>query len=568
GYSSEEFIKNPELLNKLFHPDDTFKLKDHFMELKNPTGEIHEIEYKIITKSGDLKWISHICQPVYNSQGKYLGRRGSNRDITPQKAADEKILKFSRIVENSPAAIILTNKEGIIEYANKHFKNQFKFKNENEFIGKTPKILQSGNTSKEYYENIWNNLNSGKAWNGIIQNKDKEGGLLWLNVSITPITDSEKNIISYAAIYNDITEQLNLLEELKKYKHQLEEMVAKRTKELEKSRETFSALTENSKDVIIRFNRQGKYVYINKAVEQYMNKNVSEIIGKTFYEVGFPLQITELFEKSLNTIFQTKMNCRIEFQLPNGFWFDSLLSPEFDSDGNVTTIISSSRDITEFKKLQLNLQKALDNEKEVNELKDRFISMVSHEFRTPLSSILSSADILEMGGDKLNADRKKTHFIRIKNNIENLTKILDEVVVINKSDLGKFTTSKQNINLETFCSDIFDEFCELYPSIKAEIKFDLNEVHFNLDSAVLRKILSNLLSNAFKYNKTGGSVVFKTEYKDGKIIFEIRDTGMGIPSEEQTNVFEPFFRSSSVQNIKGTGLGLNIVKKLIDQLKG
>lgn len=569
GYDAEEFINTPNLLLNITHLNDKEILNYHNKTVDKASKEPHPLEFRIIDKDGKEKWISHICQPVYSSDGRYLGRRGSNRDITAQKANEEKILKLTKVVENSPVAIMITDKDTKIEYVNAHFMKQFSFKNNSELIGKTPSILQSGNTSNSVYSNMWEKLNAGNSWKGIIQDKCNEGKLMWLSTSITPIKDKKGEIISYATIYLDITEQLELLEKLENYKELLEEMVEDRTRELKESRETFRALAENSKDVIIRFNNKFQYLYINPAIENFIGMKPEELIGKVHSELPLPKQLIELFDNSLKFVFEVKQNHRVEFQLPNGVWVDWMLFPEFNSIGNVTTVISSSRDITELKKLQLEIQSALEVEKELNKFKDRFISMVSHEFRTPLTSILSSTEILEMGGVALEQKKREKHFNRIKTNIDDLIKMLEEVVYINKFNLGKILIQKESINLKSLCKGIVDEYKELYPGIKTEINFKPEETFYKLDSSIMKKILSNLISNAFKYNNTADAIVkLDIKTKRNNLIFQVTDNGIGIPFEDQKNIFEAFFRSTTTQNIQGTGLGLNIVKKLITQLNG
>ena len=569
GYNANEFINNPQLLLEITHLDDSEKLKCHVKMIAEPTQELHQMEFRIITKEGKEKWISHICQSVYGSDNIYLGRRGSNRDITEQKLAEDNILKLTKVVENSPVAIMITNKENKIEYANSYFIKQFSIKDKSEIFRQTPKIFQSGKTHDAIYKDMWSSLNKGKPWKGVIQAKDMEGKLIWFSTTITPIKDKKNNIISHAAIYLDITEQVNLLEELKNYKEHLEEMVDARTRELKESRETFRALTENSKDVIIRYNDKLQYVYINPAIESFIGLKPEEFIGKTHGELPLPKELANLFDKTLKKVFKSKQNQRVEFKLPNGIWVDWLLFPEFDSEGNVTSVISSSRDITEIKQLQFDIQSALKVEKELNELKDSFISMVSHEFKTPLTSILSSTELLEMNYPAMDQAGKEKHFNRIKSNVDSLVEILNEVTYINKINIDKVNFPKEFINLKSFCANILEEYNDLYPKINTEFYFEAADVAYNLNHTLIKKILGNLISNAFKYNKkNNGIVVLRVKSKLKMFIFQIEDNGMGILPADQKNLFEPFFRSSRTQNIQGTGLGLNIVEKLIKQLKG
>lgn len=270
----------------------------------------------------------------------------------------------------------------------------------------------------------------------------------------------------------------------------------------------------------------------------------------------------------MNRVFETKQNRQVEFLLPNGNWADLLAIPEFDADGNVCSILTSARDITELKNLQLEIENALEKEKELNQLKDRFISMISHEYRTPLTSILSSVELLELGDGKFTKEKKKVHFNRIQKNIDYLINMIDEVLYVNKIDSNRIGLSFQKISLPDFCTEIFDEIKSLYPGINSTINIDLKKDYYNINAAIMKKILGNLISNAYKYNRENGSVNFNINSEMNKLVFEVTDSGIGIPEDEQKNLFEPFSRMTNSQNIKGTGLGLSIVKKSVEQLNG
>ncbi|MCB0609731.1 MAG: PAS domain-containing sensor histidine kinase [Lewinella sp.] len=215
------------------------------------------------------------------------------------------------------------------------------------------------------------------------------------------------------------------------------------------------------------------------------------------------------------------------------------------------------------------LKETLDKEKELSQLKSRFVSMASHEFRTPLSTILSSIELVELLEKPDQKDKRVKHIDRIKNAVSHLTSILTDFLSLSRLEEGRIQFQPQHLNIRDFCLDVVDE-------LKNHLKTDqkLNYTGQNddqdafLDKNVLRHILSNLLINASKYSGEGSLIDFKLKITQGKIYIAVQDEGIGIPKEDQKHLFTRFFRANNVENIKGTGLGLHIVKRYLDLMKG
>ena len=222
------------------------------------------------------------------------------------------------------------------------------------------------------------------------------------------------------------------------------------------------------------------------------------------------------------------------------------------------------------KQLQLReseLSEALEKEKELSELKSRFVSMASHEFRTPLTSILSSASLIgRYTREDQQANRDK-HIGRIKSAVANLTGILNDFLSLSKLEEGKVEVNLSEINLDALCNEVIEDTKGMLKSdqvINHTIIGDATNVI--VDERILRNILFNLISNAIKYSDKDIKciITFEKEYYQ----FEIKDQGIGIPIEDQKYLFSRFFRAGNVTNIQGTGLGLNIVKQYVDILGG
>ena len=232
----------------------------------------------------------------------------------------------------------------------------------------------------------------------------------------------------------------------------------------------------------------------------------------------------------------------------------------------VNELLSSNRRLEQ---RESELKVSLEKEKELNELKSRFVSMASHEFRTPLSTIMSSASIIAkyQGGEE-QGNREK-HVDRIKSAVQNLTGILNDFLSLSKLEEGKVDLNKTVVNFEELCEDVrLDLSGILKPGQEIESLSIGASREIITDERVLKNILFNLMSNAIKYTGENGKIICSHSFEDDRFIVEVKDNGVGIPKEEQQHMFERFFRASNVENIQGTGLGLNIVKRYVDLLQG
>ena len=210
---------------------------------------------------------------------------------------------------------------------------------------------------------------------------------------------------------------------------------------------------------------------------------------------------------------------------------------------------------------------ALQKEKELNELKSRFVSMASHEFRTPLSTILSSTTLLEKYSDD-EPEKKIKHFQRIKASIKNLIEILESFLSLSKLEEGRVESNPSYFEIDKFGHELVEDMGPLLAEGQQINYKHTGAKEVFIDKQMLHNILLNLLSNAIKYSPPGKEICFTSEIKEEDIIFKVKDSGIGIPEDEQKHLFERFFRARNVTNIQGTGLGLNIVKKYVELLGG
>lgn len=219
GYSVEEFLQDPNLLIKITHPEDSHEVEQHLHNLKQYT-QVRFIEFRIYTRNGEERWISHTCRPVYDTQGNWIGTRASNRDITEQKHAEENLRKLQRAVEQSPASIVITNIKGIIEYVNPKFTQATGYTFA-EAVGNNPRVLKSGDMPSEGYRKLWETIANGGEWRGEFHNRKKDGELFWESASISPIFDEQGKVTHYLAVKEDITDRKRTEDALRTAYHHL-----------------------------------------------------------------------------------------------------------------------------------------------------------------------------------------------------------------------------------------------------------------------------------------------------------------------------------------------------------
>ncbi len=347
GARSDDEILSLPIHDFYFDRNDADKHIAHVKEF----GSIVDTELEWKKKDGEKIWIELSAYFVKTVESTTEHIEGFIKDVTQRKLDQELILQLSSGIEQSPTSVIITDLSGFIEYVNPRFVELSGYTFD-EVKGKRPSILKSGETSDEVYKNLWETISSGKQWRGEFLNKKKNGELFWELAFIFPLYNSAGNITQYLGIKIDITDRKILEGELKKYQEHLEELIEQRTEELRLSEQKFKSLTENSDDLIIRFNIDQEILYMNPAAVKVTGIEVDKLSGKSIKNFDLDKQIENMWVKSLNDVVKKKEKRRIEFLLANEIWIDWVLIPEFDKAGNVIGVFTFGRDITNMKNVE------------------------------------------------------------------------------------------------------------------------------------------------------------------------------------------------------------------------
>jgi signal transduction histidine kinase len=227
------------------------------------------------------------------------------------------------------------------------------------------------------------------------------------------------------------------------------------------------------------------------------------------------------------------------------------------------------KNITERKKTEKELLKSVEKERELSDMKSKFVTMASHEFRTPLTTILSSVFLLENYGQDELEKNKAVHLGKIKRSVNNLTELLNDFISLGKLEEGKVKVNYTSINVRAFLEELVPEM-ELVRKGDQTIRCEYlgEESDILLDKQLLRSILLNLIGNAIKYSSIDAEIKLIAQLMEDRLVIQVIDHGIGIPQEEQQQIFKRYYRASNAAHISGTGLGLNIIRKYTRLMKG
>lgn|GEM_PF-2238137 len=358
--------------------------------------------------------------------------------------------------------------------------------------------------------------------------------------------------------------------------HGLEHKIALRTAELSEANERlvrFQAVIESTSDLVGMAGLDGRTIYLNQAGRRMLefpaNVDVQSLTMSQFYpadvnrffmEVALPQAMRDGFWAG-----ETRLLTNNQREIPVSFVGTVVKSVA----GQPLHLACIARDISSRQAIEHELHRALAEEKELNRLKSNFISMVTHEIRTPLAVILGSSEILSRYMDRLTPEKRAGHLLTIDAAVLRMSALMEDVLLFSKAEAGRMDFNPAPMDLGGFCTQMLDE---LASATNRRCPFTLTVSNVvepaRADENLLRHIFSNLLANAAKYSPPGSPVFFSVVRAGGDAVFTVQDRGLGIPEEDRKRLFTPFFRGTNVTTIQGTGLGLVIVQHCLTRHGG
>ena len=416
-----EFMADSTLMLRITHPDDQARLSEHYHAAMREARDQHlAVDFRIITPDGETRWINHLCTPVYATDGEWLGRRESNRDITDRKYMEEHL---TLLFDAAPDPIVL-------------------------------------------FDPTWTFCDVNHAYE-----------------TITGYTRAEligQKPIALGIIAADSVDSLRLARE---------------------------------------------------AIAQH----------------------------------KTVLPFELSLQSKNGEWVQVEVNLHEVTLDHRPFYLSAMHDIGARKRAEAQLRESNRKLLELIELKSRFVSFASHEFRTPLTTIMFTADILRAYRSKMDDAKIDTRLQQIISESEHMQGLIDEVLKLTRAQSAGYVLNAATLDLDAECSEIVDRF-EQNPTLAHTLTYTSNvaPLYASVDAKLMKEAITNLISNALKYSSAGTTVGIDLTASDARIVLRVSDQGIGIPADDLPHLFEPFHRAGNVGQIKGTGLGLSITKNAVE----
>jgi PAS domain S-box-containing protein len=517
---------------------------------------------------------------------------------------------FQALFNYASIGILITNSRGEVLMANKYIEHQFGYA-ESEIIGrKVEQFIPVRYKERHIHhrEKYTNDPHSRPMGLGMeLAGLRKDGTEFPVEVSLGYYSIDGDN---YAlAFINDITQRKETEQAIKQLNAHLEQKVKEDTQSLALTVQQLSNQIKETerKDLELQrvnnflnniWNHAGAIIFVcdNTGFIQFFNPAAEAALGYTAAEIVNVQSLTmfhvpdELNAKAIELSIKLGRPIKPDFQVFNAindlnlganqewhyvrkdgatFYVSLDVTPLKDSRNNITSYLGIAIDISEKKKAESELRAALQKEMELNELKSRFVSMASHEFRTPLSAVLSSAYLLSKYTKTEEQQQREKHIQRIVSSVTSLTEILNDFLSVGKIEEGNIQPQYSDFDIKNMMQIRISEVQHL---LKAGQTINYTHSGGNsmvyFDQSILKHIVINLLSNAIKFSNERTQIELQTNVTANKISISVKDQGIGIPVEDQLQLFKRFYRSSNVTNIQGTGLGLHIVKKYVDLMNG
>ncbi len=588
-YEKAELIgRSYNVLEANHHPQSFFE--EMWSTVKG--GGVWHGNIKNKAKDGSTYWVKSTITPLFDQDGAVCGSAEMQTDITHQVLAEEAAaksgaalqealneLQTQKLVLDDHAIVSMTDRGGNITYVNDHFCEIAKY-DRSELIGRNHRVLNSGHHPLGFFKEMWKTIASGNVWHGQIKNRAKDGSYYWVQSTVRPVRDNGGQIIGYASVRTDITEQ-KAAEQAAANAHDRLALATQasgvvlwdlspRLGTLELS-ESFASLFGCKADEVPQ-DTAGFLHMVHPEDFETARQMIEHLGGGEGNEVNREFRMRGRNSEYLWVRIIGRTIARDHGKL-HALGALSDVTAEKEAVRSMSNeklaleriVTERTRDLEEQAQA---LSEALRKEQELNEMQRQFVSMASHEFRTPLAIIDSSAQYVARRIDKLKPDAIRENIDTMRGAVRRMTNLMESTLSAAKMDAGKLRMKPADCNIRTLVEEVCQQQQRIAQAHKVSLDVgDLPDV-IQGDYAALELVFANLLSNAVKYAPNAPEVSVKG-WTEGEFAYvSVADHGIGIDAEDVERLFSRFFRAKSATGIAGTGIGLNLVKRLVDSHGG
>ncbi|SNZ00745.1 PAS domain-containing sensor histidine kinase [Flagellimonas pacifica] len=562
GYDMDELINQPlnTLIPVKFHHGHGGHFKN-FLQRGEKRKMAEGRELFGLRKNGEEFPIEAGLNPFHLQGATYI--MALIMDVSVRKAIEKDLNLRSKALSSAINGITITDakqKDNPVIYLNAAFENLTGYPKE-EILNKNLRFLQRQDNDQQGVKDLHKAVRDGKSCEVEIRNYKKDGTLWWNKISITPIKDSNDEVTHFVGIQNNVTDRI----------------------EAEEERNHWNRIFEESlNEIYIIDAKTLKFLRTNQGAQNNLGYNWDEL--QKFTPVDIKPEYNEVTFKKLILPLRSGKEEKITFETvhlrKDGSTYPVEVHLQSSYIEHQKVLVAIVLDITDRKdyteKLERTveertqqLRQALEKEKELNELKTRFLSLVSHEFKTPLSSILTSTTLLSKYTESEQQPKRDKHITTVRNKVKQLDNILNDFLSIERLETGKVKYNLEQFPLSKVVNQvIYDANLLLKSGQKINYPEGIDDVVITFDEKIFELVLSNLVHNAIKYSPENTTINLEVLKNNGSLQLMVKDQGIGIPETEQKFIFNRYFRANNALLNQGTGIGLNIVKQHLENMGG
>lgn len=554
-----------ELYAQHIHPDN---IEEVNQTIQHSVTECSPLDstYKIITNSGKIKHIRTIGSVYPDLSGTPSILVGVCQDISVQISAILKLEKseekYRTLVELATDGILISDGNLIIKEANQSALHILECDESSLIVNQNPtsflplhEIEKEPIRIEEIHQGPITNVREVTTFQG--------------NIKVLEITSKLISDDRIQTVLRDVTDREEARQELEELNKSLDERVKQAASEARENAAKFRLISENSSDLITQSNSSGKITYVSPSVKDILGNSPAFYFSQPFAHL-LPLAWHKQWEELIEKLVQQKsdpLTLQHEIYQESGvtIWVETVCKGIWNTDGQLNIIQTASRDIHARKQAEIETKRAIDRERELTDLRAHFVSMASHQFRTPLTVINANVELMELIQiDKIDP-RVKNILHRITKETSRLTDLMNDVLILGKLNARRMETNLEQVDVSKLVMRLVEEhFFQQLDGRNISISVIGPAPILTLDPSLSEHILTNLINNAFKYSPGKRNPHLMIESKEGECLISIRDFGIGVPKEDREHLFESFYRGNNTKEFPGTGLGLVIAKEFID----